>query len=306
MSFPLTTSKVGDAFVRELEASEITLRLVEESDSKGEEEGTRVFAKLTGPTLPTLQNCLYQTTQLVLRDPEAANHHGDNNGISKITVSMKYIPVDMILDPEESINNSGTLRVDVLDATDLPSADRNGYSDPYCRFILDGKDVFKTKVQKKTLHPAWNEFFETQVHNRIRADFLVDVYDWDFGAGHHSHDHLGIGSISLADLEPFGSKEVHVPLVGKDKKGQSTHAGLVRLKLLFRPQYVVRWREASSTFSGTFAVPGKIVGAPVKGVGFVGGAVGGGVLKGAGFLKRGFKSRIRSGSKHSGETVEED
>ena len=60
----------------------------------------------------------------------------------------------MALDPSESINNMGKLRVDVLDASDFPSADRNGYSDPYCKFELNGKDVFKTKVQKKTLQPA--------------------------------------------------------------------------------------------------------------------------------------------------------
>ena len=52
----------------------------------------------------------------------------------------------MELDPSESMNNMGKLRVDVLDATDLPSADRNGYSDPYCLFELNGKDVFKTKT----------------------------------------------------------------------------------------------------------------------------------------------------------------
>jgi hypothetical protein len=50
----------------------------------------------------------------------------------------------------------------------------------------------------------------------------------------------------------------------------------------------VRSRQGSSTFSGTFAVPGKIVGAPVKGVGFVGGNV----VRGASFLKHGLMSRI--------------
>jgi Ca2+-dependent lipid-binding protein len=78
----------------------------------------------------------------------------------------------MQLDPSESINNMGRLRVDVLDATDLPAADRNGYSDPYCKFELNGKDIFKTQKQKKTLHPAWNEFFEVDVPSRVAADFV--------------------------------------------------------------------------------------------------------------------------------------
>lgn len=192
----------------------------------------------------------------------------------------------------------GTLRVDVLDAADLPSADRNGYSDPYCKFHIgdDKKDIFKTKVQKKTLHPAWNEYFETPIKSRIGAKFRVDVYDWDFG---DKADHLGATPIDLEALEPFQAQEVTLPLDGK--------SGVIRLKLLFKPSYVARSRQGSATFSGTFAVPGKIVGAPVKGVGFVGGNV----VRGASFLKHGFKSRKDKSSRDdtasiANSTIEED
>lgn len=194
----------------------------------------------------------------------------------------------MKLDPRESINNMGDLRVDVLDAADLPSADRNGFSDPYCKFFIgdDKKEIFKTKVQKKTLHPAWNEFFETPIKSRIGADFRVDVYDWDFG---DSADWLGAAKIDLEALEPFQGTEVTLPLDGK--------SGVVRLKLLFKPGYVLRSRQGSSTFSGTFAVPGKVIGAPVKGVGFLGG----GVVRGASFLKHGLVRGKKD--KHSDDTA---
>lgn len=208
--------------------------------------------------------------------------------VSKVTVSGRYIPVKMKLDPKESINNMGNLRVDVLDAAGLPSADRNGFSDPYCKFRLGDKDVFKTKVQKKTLHPAWNEFFEVPIKSRIGADFRVDVYDWDFG---EKADYLGGAPVDLESLEPFKSEEVSLVLDGK--------SGAVRLKLLFKPNYVTRTRQGSSTFSGTFATPGKIVGAPVKGVGFVGGNV----IKGASFLKHELLSRIHRSDNDSGSEV---
>ncbi|KAL1964578.1 hypothetical protein VTN77DRAFT_6875 [Rasamsonia byssochlamydoides] len=266
----VTFSDIGDAFVRELDVSEITLRLVQRTNEKDEDE-SHTIAKMTGPTLQTLQRCLYTPTELTLRSNDGA--------VNKIKVSLRFIPVKMKLDPSESINNSGSLRVDVLDAADLPSADRNGYSDPYCKFKLAGKEVYKTKVQKKTLHPAWNEFFETPVKSRIGADFRVDVYDWDFG---DKADYLGGVPIDLESLEPFQLKEVTLPLDGK--------SGVIRLKLLFKPSYVTRSRQGHSTFSGTFATPGKIVGAPVKGVGMVGG----GVVRGATFLGRGIVSRFRS------------
>ncbi|KAL4948242.1 C2 domain-containing protein [Aspergillus filifer] len=272
---------IGDAFVRELEFSKITLRIVEKLNAKGDDD-EHIVAKLTGDTYSTLQRILYTPTELVLRSSEGE--------VSRVTVSARYIPVTMKLDPTESINNMGTLRVDVLDAADLPSADRNGYSDPYCKFRLDDKEVFKTKVQKKTLHPAWNEFFEVPIKSRIGANFRCDVYDWDFG---DKADYLGGVPVNLEMLDPFKGQEVSLTLDGK--------SGAIRLKLLFKPTYVMRSRQGSSTFSGTFATPGKIVGAPVKGVGFVGGNV----IKGASFLGRGIMSKIRGDDSSDDEEKEQ-
>ncbi|KAI5292703.1 hypothetical protein KEM52_006133 [Ascosphaera acerosa] len=262
----------GNCFVRELDMSRITLRIAKPGDDSADDKD-RVLAKLTGPTLQTLQNCLNTSRELSIR--------GEHGVASKVVVNMKYIPVQMVLDPEESINNEGQLRISILDAADLPSADRNGYSDPYCKLVLNEKEFYKTKVQKKTLHPSWNEFCETPVSNRIRAKLKLDVYDWDFG---EKADYLGGAWIDIAQLVPFQDTEMHIPLDGK--------SGVVRLSMLFSPSYVARTRQGTSTLSGTFAVPGKIIGAPVKGVGFVGGNV----VKGASFIKHGVIGRIRSGS----------
>ena len=282
----------GDAFVRELDFSRVTLRLRHKEDKKGDADNEdQTIAKLQGNTLDVLQRCLvglclfnydsaftngvsrqYKDTELVLKSSDGTT--------SRVTVNMKYIPVKMDLDQSESMNNMGTLRVDILDAADLPAADRNGFSDPYCKFNLNGKDMYKTKVQKKTLHPAWNEFFECSVKSRTAAKFKVTVMDWDMG---DKDDLLGEAAINLNLLEPFKAQDIVLNLDGK--------SGALRLKMVFKPDYVTRSRQGSSTFSGTFATPGKIVGAPVKGVGKVGGAVGGGVVKGASFLRHGFKSR---------------
>ena len=206
---------------------------------------------------------------------------------------MRYIPIKMRLDQSESMNNMGTLRVDILDAADLPSADRNGYSDPYCKFELNGKDMYKTKVQKKTLHPAWNEYFETPVPSRTAAKFKVRVMDWDFGG---DADFLGDADINLEQLEPMQAKEITLTLDGDPKKGGGVGtAGAIRLRLLFKAAYVTRSRQGSSTLTGTIGPAGKVLGAPVKGVGKVGSTVGGGVLKGASFIKSGFRGKDREG-----------
>ncbi|KAL3424867.1 C2 domain-containing protein [Phlyctema vagabunda] len=266
--------EIGDCFIRELDFSKLTLRIREKGASKGDEkkDKDKTVARLTGNTLDTLKQCLNNPTILKLRD--------DDGKICSVKVSLKYIPVKMTLDPSESINNMGKLRVDVLDATDLPSADRNGYSDPFCEFELNGQKVFKTKVQKKTLHPAWNEFFEVDIASRTAAKFSCKVNDWDFG---EKADFLGAADINLELLDPFKPQEYNLTLDGK--------SGSVRLRLLFRPDYVTRSRQGSSTFSGTFATPGKIVtgvaGAPIKGVGLAAHGVG----KGASFIRNGFRSK---------------
>ncbi|KAL5320922.1 hypothetical protein ACEPPN_011732 [Leptodophora sp. 'Broadleaf-Isolate-01'] len=284
-----TIDEIGDCFVRELDFSRITLRIREKGELKGDAKKDKedIIAKLTGNTLDTLKQCLNNPTILKLKD--------DQGQVCSIKVSLKYIPVKMQLDPSESMNNMGKLRVDVLDASDLPSADRNGYSDPYCLFDLNGKEVFKTKVQKKTLHPAWNEYFEVDVASRTAAKFTCKVFDWDFA---DKADSLGNADINLDLLDPFKAQEYNLTLDGK--------SGNVRLRLLFRPDYVTRSRQGSSTFSGTFATPGKIVtgvaGAPIKGVGFAAHGVG----KGASFIRHGFKSKKKEEETNGAEMEAED
>ncbi|KAJ4290691.1 Tricalbin-2 [Collariella sp. IMI 366227] len=282
--------EIGDCFIRELEFSKLTIKISERTDKQDEDHKQHTLARLTGNTLDTLKQCLNNPTVLKLKD--------DDGDVYSIRVSLKYVPVKMKLDPSESINNMGNLRVDVLDAQDLPSADSNGKSDPFVKFELNGQEVFKSKTQKKTLNPQWKEFFNVPVPSRTAAKFRASVWDWDFA---DKPDFLGGTDIDLNLLEPFRGREFRLPLDGK--------SGSLRLRMLFTPTYVTRTRQGTSTLAGTFSVPGRIVtgvaGVPLKGVG----AVGHGVGKGASFLMRGFRGkkdddgRPRSSSSSSSDAL---
>lgn len=103
----------------------------------------------------------------------------------------------------------------------------------------------------------------------------------------------------MMDLTPFVPKTVVLKLTGK--QGQEGKFGEIRLRILFRADYVVRSRQGSSTFHGTFATPGKIVtgvaGAPLR----VGGLAAGGITKGASFLKKNTFGRVKKDSNGSSE-----
>ena len=140
---------------------------------------------------------------------------------------------------------------------------------------------------KKTLHPTWNENFETQVPSRTAAKLFVNIYDWDrvgvdrlLGRG---------GPIDLAALEPFDQNDLSIHLT--DAKTGKSHS-IVRVKLVFRPGFISRSRGSTSTFSslggraitnvggGALAVGGGVAGAGVSGVG----AIGKGVARGFGSI----------------------
>jgi Ca2+-dependent lipid-binding protein len=53
----------------------------------------------------------------------------------------------------------GTLHLFLSHARDLKSVDSNGFSDPYVKISLAGKEEVKSKVIYKNLNPRWSEVF---------------------------------------------------------------------------------------------------------------------------------------------------
>ncbi|KAF8320471.1 tricalbin [Clavulina sp. PMI_390] len=224
--------QVGEGFVKELDFCAIWLRLNENEEGVKDE----ILGEVRMSALTFLERCWNKEADFELF------HKERNERVATVKLLAKYVPVPVQLEARESINNMGSLRVDVISAAGLRAADRGGKSDPYAQFVLNGQKVFKSETIKKTVNPTWNQSFVTLVPSRVAANFVVEVFDWDQVG---SSDELGAAKIDLSTLEPMESREVTLPLVSP-KYGQK---GEIKLGFVFTPQIVARTRKATSTFS---------------------------------------------------------
>ncbi|TBU34912.1 tricalbin [Dichomitus squalens] len=223
---------IGEGVVKELDFSRVWLRLNDADEGDKDD----VIAQWKGDTKAFLEKTLDGPTEFTLLHPD------DEDKRSVVTIEARYLPVPIKLEPRESVNNQGNVRVELLDGHGIHGVDRGGKSDPFVVFHLNGQRVYKSQTKKKTLNPEWNESFTVQVPSRTGSNFLLEVFDWNQIEQAKS---LGSCEIDLASLEPFTAVERTVSL-SSAKHGDK---GEVRLRLLFTPEIIAKARKNTSTFS---------------------------------------------------------
>lgn len=99
-------------------------------------------------------------------------------------------------------------KIVVVEASDMKPSDLNGLADPYVKGRLGGYR-FKTKIQKKTLSPKWQEEFKIPILTWESSNMLViEVRDKD----HFYDDNLGDCSVNINDLRDGQSHDMWLPL----------------------------------------------------------------------------------------------
>eukprot|EP00268_Persea_americana_P037890 TRINITY_DN3757_c1_g1_i1.p1 TRINITY_DN3757_c1_g1~~TRINITY_DN3757_c1_g1_i1.p1 ORF type:complete len:767 (-),score=199.25 TRINITY_DN3757_c1_g1_i1:288-2588(-) len=99
-------------------------------------------------------------------------------------------------------------KVEVIEAADMKAADLNGLSDPYVKGKL-GTYQFRTKIQKKTLAPKWQEEFKIPIHTWEPPNvLLLEVFDKD----RIFDDSLGHCSVNISDLRGGQRHDKWLPL----------------------------------------------------------------------------------------------
>ncbi|KEP55097.1 calcium-independent phospholipase A2-gamma [Rhizoctonia solani 123E] len=215
--------QVGEGFIKELDFARVWLRLNE--NDEGEKEDIIADLKLDAK----------QFLEEALAGPATFKLSGqDGKNASTVRIQAKYVPVEIKLDPRESINNMGVLHVELVDGRAIHGADRSGKSDPFVVFNLNGSKVFKSQTKKKTLAPEWKESFDISIPSRVGADFSLEVFDWNQGEAAKS---LGSGQIELADLAPFEVTVREIAL-SSAKHGEK---GIVQIRMVFRPEIITKF-----------------------------------------------------------------
>uniref|UniRef100_A0A8C2JPQ3 Multiple C2 domains, transmembrane 1b n=1 Tax=Cyprinus carpio TaxID=7962 RepID=A0A8C2JPQ3_CYPCA len=90
----------------------------------------------------------------------------------------------------------------------LAIRDRGGTSDPYVKFKIAGKEVFRSKIIHKNLNPVWDERVCLIVDN-LQEPLYIKVFDYDFGL---QDDFMGSAYLYLDSLELQRSLDVQLDL----------------------------------------------------------------------------------------------
>ncbi|XP_043320581.1 multiple C2 and transmembrane domain-containing protein 1 isoform X7 [Cervus canadensis] len=142
------------------------------------------------------------------------------------------------------INTAGTSNADIplaepgmyqLDITlrrgqSLAARDRGGTSDPYVKFKIGRKEVFRSKIIHKNLNPVWEEKACLLV-DHLREPLYIKVFDYDFGL---QDDFMGSAFLDLTQLEL--NRPTDVTLTLKDPHYPDHDLGIILLSVVLTPK----------------------------------------------------------------------
>ncbi|XP_035234783.1 multiple C2 and transmembrane domain-containing protein 1-like isoform X2 [Anguilla anguilla] len=136
--------------------------------------------------------------------------------------------------------NLGMYQLDIVlkRGNNLAIRDRGGTSDPYVKFKIAGKEVFRSRTINKNLNPVWEESVSLLVDN-LQEPLYVKVFDYDFGL---QDDFMGSAYLYLESLEHKRTLDVTLEL--KDPQYQDHDLGTLDLAITVLPKEG-DFREAS-------------------------------------------------------------
>uniref|UniRef100_A0A8C7IV29 Multiple C2 and transmembrane domain containing 1 n=1 Tax=Oncorhynchus kisutch TaxID=8019 RepID=A0A8C7IV29_ONCKI len=138
------------------------------------------------------------------------------------------------------VTNPGMYQLDIIlkKGHNLAIRDRGGTSDPYVKFKIGGKEVFRSRTINKNLNPVWDEKVSLLVDS-LREPLYVKVFDYDFGL---QDDFMGSAYLYLESLEHQRNLDVTLDL--EDPQYPDHDLGTLDLAVTLSPKEG-DFREAS-------------------------------------------------------------
>uniref|UniRef100_A0A4W4G225 C2 domain-containing protein n=1 Tax=Electrophorus electricus TaxID=8005 RepID=A0A4W4G225_ELEEL len=122
------------------------------------------------------------------------------------------------------------LEIVLRKGNNLAIRDRRGTSDPYVKFKITGKEVFRSKTIHKNLNPVWDEKV-TLLVDSLKEPLYVKVFDYDFGL---QDDFMGSSYLYLESLEHLRTLDVILEL--KDPQYPDHDLGSLELAVTLTPK----------------------------------------------------------------------
>ncbi|XP_030672795.1 multiple C2 and transmembrane domain-containing protein 1 isoform X3 [Nomascus leucogenys] len=156
------------------------------------------------------------------RAPETGEERGSRQKINAAGTSNAEVP---LADP-------GMYQLDITlrRGQSLAARDRGGTSDPYVKFKIGGKEVFRSKIIHKNLNPVWEEKACVLV-DHLREPLYIKVFDYDFGL---QDDFMGSAFLDLTQLEL--NRPTDVTLTLKDPHYPDHDLGIILLSVILTPK----------------------------------------------------------------------
>nr|XP_055243125.1 multiple C2 and transmembrane domain-containing protein 1 isoform X10 [Gorilla gorilla gorilla] len=156
------------------------------------------------------------------RAPETGEEQGSSQKINTAGTSNAEVP---LADP-------GMYQLDITlrRGQSLAARDRGGTSDPYVKFKIGGKEVFRSKIIHKNLNPVWEEKACILV-DHLREPLYIKVFDYDFGL---QDDFMGSAFLDLTQLEL--NRPTDVTLTLKDPHYPDHDLGIILLSVILTPK----------------------------------------------------------------------
>ncbi|XP_053888829.1 multiple C2 and transmembrane domain-containing protein 1 isoform X3 [Malaclemys terrapin pileata] len=195
------------------------------ADKAGGEEGRRPAAHLSHQKSSSLPGttCL---EQLLQDEPSAERSEDEGAEGSARTNTIGTSNADFPL------ADTGMYQLDITlkRGQNLAARDRRGTSDPYVKFKIGGKEVFRSKTIHKNLNPVWEEKTCILI-DHPREPLYIKVFDYDFG---FQDDFIGSAFMDLASLEL--NRPTDITLTLKDPHYPDHDLGCILLSVLLAPK----------------------------------------------------------------------